>query len=414
MYRIFDYAVSSIIERGDLSVTDPAGVVHRYGDGSGDPVGIEINTAAAVKIVLDPDLYFGECYVNGDLLITEGTIYDVLSVFLQNTGNTNTTFSSKMMHGLRRAIRRLDQYNPVGRSKANVSHHYDLSRNLYDLFLDPDRQYSCAYFESDDESLEQAQLAKKRHIASKLMIQPGMRVLDIGSGWGGLAIYLAEVCQADVVGVTLSEEQLALSRQRVEQRGLSNKISLQLRDYRTLNNQFDRVVSVGMFEHVGVGHYREFFEKVSTLLDDQGVALLHSINRSDGPGATNAWIKKYIFPGGYIPALSEVVPHLEHWGLYVTDVEILRLHYAETLKHWASRFGSNRNEAKAIYDERFCRMWEFYLAASECAFRLGGMNNFQIQFVKDQQALPLTRDYMVHEEDRLRTIESNLLSDAAE
>ncbi|MES0882092.1 cyclopropane-fatty-acyl-phospholipid synthase family protein [Roseibium sp. SCP14] len=414
MYRIFDSAVSSIVKRGDLNVTDPAGVVHRYGDGSGVSVGIKINATAAVKIVADPDLYFGECYVNGDLVMTEGTIYDVLSVFLQNTGNSSTTASSKMMHGIRRAIRRLDQYNPVSRSKANVSHHYDLSRSLYDLFLDSDRQYSCAYFEGDDGSLERAQLAKKRHIASKLMIQPGMRVLDIGSGWGGLAIYLAEVCGADVVGVTLSEEQLALSRKRVEERGLSNKVSLLLRDYRTLNSNFDRIVSVGMFEHVGVGHYREFFQKVSMLLDEQGVALLHSINRSDGPGATNAWIKKYIFPGGYIPALSEVVPHLEQLGLCVTDVEILRLHYAETLKHWASLFNANRDEAKAIYDERFCRMWEFYLAASECAFRFGGMNNFQIQFVKDQEALPLTRDYMVHEESRLRSIEGRLLSDAAE
>jgi cyclopropane-fatty-acyl-phospholipid synthase len=389
-------------------------MVHHYGDGSGAPVGIKVNTAAAVKIVADPDLYFGECYVNGDLVVSEGTIFDVLSVFLQNTSSTNATYSSKMLHGIRRTIRRLDQYNPVGRSKVNVSHHYDLSRSLYDLFLDSDRQYSCAYFEGDDGSLEQAQLAKKRHIASKLMIEPGMRILDIGSGWGGLAIYLAEVCDADVVGVTLSEEQLALSRQRVGARGLSNKISLQLRDYRTLNTKFDRIVSVGMFEHVGVGHFREFFQKTSSLLDDQGVALLHSINRSDGPGATNAWIKKYIFPGGYIPALSEVVPHLEHWGLYVTDIEILRLHYAETLKYWASRFDANRDEAKAIYDERFCRMWEFYLAASECAFRLAGMNNFQIQFVKDQTTLPLTRDYMVHEENRLRTIEDQLLSDAAE
>ncbi len=301
--------------------------------------------------------------------------------------------------------RRVSQHNPVGKAKQNVAHHYDLSGKLYDLFLDVDRQYSCAYFENEKSSLEEAQLAKKRHLAAKLNIKPGMKVLDIGSGWGGLGLYLAEICGADVTGVTLSEEQFKLSNERAQQRGLQDRARFLLKDYRHLDMKFDRIVSVGMFEHVGVGHFPEFFNKVSELLQDDGMALLHSINRSDGPGATSAWIKRYIFPGGYIPALSETLPHLEKYGLYVTDVEILRLHYARTLREWGRRFADNRDKAKAIYDERFCRMWEFYLAASECAFRFGGMNNFQIQFGKDQSVMPLTRDYIMTEEQRLRSLE---------
>jgi cyclopropane-fatty-acyl-phospholipid synthase len=302
----------------------------------------------------------------------------------------------------------VDQYNPVGKAKSNVAHHYDLSGSLYDLFLDRDRQYSCAYFESDDGSLEDAQLAKKRHLAAKLDIKPGMKVLDIGSGWGGLGLYIAEICGAEVTGVTLSEEQHKLSNDRALQRGVSDRVKFLLKDYRHLDQKFDRIVSVGMFEHVGVGHFKEFFTKVNGLLKDDGVAVLHSINRSDGPGATSAWIKKYIFPGGYIPALSEVLPHIEKAGLYVTDVEILRLHYAKTLREWYLRFADHRDRAKELYDERFCRMWEFYLAASECAFRFAGMNNFQIQFVKNQHSLPLTRNYIFQEEERLRAIDSKL------
>jgi cyclopropane-fatty-acyl-phospholipid synthase len=277
---------------------------------------------------------------------------------------------------------------------------------MYDLFLDVDRQYSCAYFEQPESTLEEAQLAKKRHLAAKLCIQPGMKVLDIGSGWGGLGLYLAEICGADVTGVTLSQEQHKLSNERAAQRGLKDRAQFHLKDYRNLDQKFDRIVSVGMFEHVGIGHFKEFFTKCSGLLSDDGIAVLHSINRSDGPGVTSKWIAKYIFPGGYIPALSEVVPHLEQHGLYVTDVEILRLHYAETIRHWANRFAGNRERAAKVYDERFCRMWEFYLAGSECAFRYGGMNNFQIQFVKNQHALPMTRSYIQAEEARLKRIEN--------
>ena len=403
---LLDRVLRRIVKTGDLHVTDWHNTVSRFGDGRNPKVHIKLaSSSAARKMAMDPDRWLGELYMNGDLSMVEGKIYDFLSLALLNIGTDKYHPLHSVLNAARMAMRRIDQYNPVGKAKENVAHHYDLSGQIYDLFLDRDRQYSCAYFENDEATLEEAQLAKKRHIAAKLGIKPGMKVLDIGSGWGGLGLYLAEVCGADVTGVTLSEEQHTLSNERANQRGLKDHARFLLKDYRELEGPFDRIVSVGMFEHVGVGHFPEFFSKVSTLLKPDGTALLHSINRSDGPGATSAWIKKYIFPGGYIPALSEVVPHLERHGLYITDVEILRLHYAKTLREWASRFAANRDRAKEIYDERFCRMWEFYLAASECAFRYSGMNNFQIQFGKDQNVMPLTRDYIAGEEARLRKIE---------
>ena len=407
MYGFLDRAFKTVMKTGTLRVIDPNGQLHEYGDGTGVPVGIRITTqAAAAKIAADADMYLGECYMDGSLEITQGTIYDTLALLMQNAETHTMPKVAKAAYAVRKMLKRVDQYNPVGKAKANVAHHYDLSGQLYDLFLDRDRQYSCAYFETDDGSLEDAQLAKKRHIAAKLDIKPGMKVLDIGSGWGGLGLYMAEICGAEVTGVTLSEEQHMLSNERAQQRGVSERVQYLLKDYRHLDQKFDRIVSVGMFEHVGVGHFKEFFTKVNGLLKDDGVAVLHSINRSDGPGATSAWIKKYIFPGGYIPALSEVLPHIEKARLYVTDIEILRLHYAKTLREWGVRFAASRDRAKALYDERFCRMWEFYLAASECAFRFAGMNNFQIQFAKNQHALPLTRNYMLEQEERLRDIDS--------
>ena len=410
MYALLDRALKTIVEKGTLRVTGPDGKTRDYGDDTGTPVNITIRTPlAAAKIAADGDLYLGECYMEGSLDVSGGTtIYDALALLLDNARTHKMPKVAKAANAVRIALKRVDQYNPVGKAKNNVAHHYDLSGALYDLFLDRDRQYSCAYFESDDGSLEDAQLAKKRHLAAKLDIRPGMKVLDIGSGWGGLGLYLAEICGADVTGVTLSEEQHKLSNERAKQRGVSDNVQFLLKDYRHLDTKFDRIVSVGMFEHVGVGHFKEFFAKVNGLLKDDGIAVLHSINRSAGPDATSAWIKKYIFPGGYIPALSEVLPHIEKSGLYVTDIEILRLHYAKTLREWFLRFADHRERAKELYDERFCRMWEFYLAASECAFRYLGMNNFQIQFVKDQNALPLTRNYMTEQEDRLREIDSRL------
>ncbi|MFT3989510.1 class I SAM-dependent methyltransferase [Aestuariivirga sp.] len=407
MFTLLDRAFKMVVKTGALTVISPNGKGHSYGDGTGTPVTAKItNDRAARRIAIDADLALGEEYMNGGLVLEKGTIYDLLAVLLRNAGSiSDYPPVAQALYKMRVGLKRLDQYNPVGKAKANVAHHYDLSGKLYDLFLDRDRQYSCAYFESDAASLEDAQLAKKRHLAAKLDIKPGMKVLDIGSGWGGLGLYLAEICGADVTGVTLSEEQHKLSSERAQQRGVADHVKFKLLDYRNLDQKFDRIVSVGMFEHVGVGHYREFFQKVRWLLKDDGVATLHSINRSDGPGATSAWIKKYIFPGGYIPALSEVLPHIEKNGLYVTDIEILRLHYAKTLREWAKRFHDNRARAKEIYDERFCRMWEFYLAASECAFRYAGMNNFQIQFVKDQNVLPLTRGYIEEAEAKLRALE---------
>ncbi|MCA3574074.1 MAG: class I SAM-dependent methyltransferase [Aestuariivirga sp.] len=410
MYNLLDRALKTVMARGTLRVTGPDGVVRDYGDGTGQPVNLHIRTPlAAAKVAADSDLYIGECYMDGTLDVSGGsTIYDVMALILENAQGHRIPKVVKAAYAVRKALKRVDQYNPVGKAKSNVAHHYDLSGALYDLFLDRDRQYSCAYFETDDGSLEDAQLAKKRHLAAKLDIKPGMKVLDIGSGWGGLGLYISEICGAEVTGVTLSEEQHKVSNERARQRGVSERVQFLLKDYRHLNQKFDRIVSVGMFEHVGVGHFKEFFTKVNGLLKDDGVAVLHSINRSDGPGATSAWIKKYIFPGGYIPALSEVLPHIEKAGLYVTDVEILRLHYAKTLREWGLRFADHRERAKELYDERFCRMWEFYLASSECAFRYAGMNNFRIQFAKNQHVLPLTRNYIIEEEERLRVIDSKL------
>jgi cyclopropane-fatty-acyl-phospholipid synthase len=397
-----------LVRKGNLLVTDGNGVTTKYGDGGAPTVHIRIaSDAVSRKIALDPDLHLGEAYMDGDLTLVSGTIYDFLSIAMQSVDRGGKShWLHNVVHAGRKLTRRLKQHNPVGKAQSNVAHHYDLSGKLYDLFLDVDRQYSCAYFEHSNASLEEAQLAKKRHLAAKLGIKQGMKVLDIGSGWGGLGLYLTEVCGAEVTGVTLSQEQHKLSNERASQRGVNGRTKFLLKDYRALDEKFDRIVSVGMFEHVGVGHYREFFDKVGGLLKDDGVAVLHSINRSDGPGSTSAWVHKYIFPGGYIPALSEVIPHMERSGLYVTDIEILRLHYAETLRQWARRFADNRDRAKALYDERFCRMWEFYLAGSECAFRFGGMNNFQIQFGKNQYVLPMTRTYIEAEESRLRAIES--------
>ena len=403
---VLDRILKSLVRQGDLTVTDSMGQTRHYGDGTSPKAHIKFTTrSAARKVALDPDLFVGECYMDGSLVMVKGTIYDFIALGMKNTSGSHDHPLHKLVAKTRMAFRRLHQHNPVGKAKENVAHHYDLSGKMYDLFLDRDRQYSCAYFEDDNSTLEDAQLAKKRHLAAKLNIKPGMKVLDIGSGWGGLGLYLAEICGAEVTGVTLSEEQHKLSNERAAQRGLKSNAEFLLKDYRHLDGPYDRIVSVGMFEHVGIGHFPEFFAKCSKLLKDDGTAVLHSINRSDGPGVTSAWIKKYIFPGGYIPALSEVIPHMEREGLYITDIEILRLHYARTLREWAKRFADNRDRAVEIYDETFCRMWECYLAGSEASFRYGGMNNFQIQFGKNQHVLPLTRNYIETEETRLRKLE---------
>jgi cyclopropane-fatty-acyl-phospholipid synthase len=404
--RLLRSALTRFIRSGNLRITTARGNSFRFGDGSGPAVAVRLTSQDALyRILLDPELRLGEVYMDGGLVIEEGSIADLLHILLAQDRSGKPPHFARPQWLLRYLKRRLAQLNWRRRSRRNVAHHYDLDGRLYSLFLDADQQYSCAYFETPDQSLDDAQLAKKRHLAAKLLIRPGQRVLDIGCGWGGLSLYLAEHLRAKTTGITLSEEQFHRSTARAEEKQLSGLSSFLLQDYRDVQGTFDRIVSVGMFEHVGVGYYDVFFRKVAELLADDGVMVLHSIGRSEGPNITNPWIAKYIFPGGYIPALSEVLPAIERAGLLMTDIEILRLHYAETLKAWRERFLAHAQEVKRIYDERFLRMWEFYLAASEMAFREQNMMVFQIQLTKRQDVVPLTRDYIAREEQRLRALE---------
>jgi cyclopropane-fatty-acyl-phospholipid synthase len=400
MQALLDQLLRQFITWGTLEVRWPDNTTTTYGGADGAAARIALTDARTVRrLVLNPGLALGEAYMDGTLTPLDCSIYDVLDLLLANLaqGGRNPVIALRTRLGT--WLKRWSTFNPAGRARRNVAHHYDLNGRLYSLFLDRDRQYSCAYFQRGDETLEEAQLAKKRHIASKLKLdRPDLSVLDIGSGWGGMALTLAQEFGARVTGITLSTEQLAESRARAEAAGLSGRVRFELLDYRAVTERFDRIVSVGMFEHVGTGQYRAFFDMVKRCLAPDGVALLHAIGRMDGPGCTNAWLAKYIFPGGYSPALSEVLPHIEAAGLWVTDIEILRLHYALTLRQWRRRFAANRDAIGALYDERFCRMFEFYLAGSEIAFRREGHMNFQIQMTPDLHAVPLTRDYMLEAE----------------
>jgi cyclopropane-fatty-acyl-phospholipid synthase len=404
MERLLRACLGRFIRRGSFQVTTTRGATFTLGDGAGKPLAVRFLTKAAQRgVLLDPELRFGECYMDGSIVVEQGSIAEVLALlFSQNLDGMPSWARPQRM--LRYLIRGLQQSNPRARARRNVAHHYDLDGRLYSLFLDADRQYSCAYFETPDQSLDDAQLAKKRHLAAKLLVRPGLRALDIGSGWGGLALYLAELCGAQVTGITLSQEQLAFARRRAAEKNVSS-VEFHLQDYRDTADRYDRIVSVGMFEHVGVGFYESFFRKCADLLDDDGIIVLHSIGRSEGPNVTNPWIAKYIFPGGYIPALSEVLPAIERAGLLVTDIEVLRLHYAETLKHWRERFLAHRDEAARLYDAHFVRMWEFYLAAAEMSFRAQALMVFQIQMTKRQGVVPMTRSYIAAEAARLRELE---------
>jgi cyclopropane-fatty-acyl-phospholipid synthase len=392
---LLDRLLCQLIRIGRLELVDAAGRHHVFGGSPGPSVTIRLRDRSLHwKFAVNPWLHVPESYMDGTLTFESGDIYTLIELLTRNDELMYGTAAWRAIYRLGRLMRRLHQYNPIGRSRQNVAHHYDLSDELYDLFLDRDRQYSCAYFLSADEDIDTAQLNKRRHIAAKLLMRPGMKVLDIGSGWGGLALYLARECGADVTGLTLSTEQLKVAQRRAAQAGLSDRVRFVLRDYREEKEQYDRIVSVGMFEHVGVGQYQAFFQQVKALLKPDGVALLHSIGRMDGPGSTNPWIRKYIFPGGYSPAISEVLTVIERTRLWVTDVEVLRLHYAETLKAWRRRFLQQREQVLKLYDERFCRMWETYLIGSEIAFRHGGHLVMQIQMAKTSSAVPFTRDYM--------------------
>ena len=403
-------ALSRVLREGQLTIIDPAGRTHRVeGARPGPTVTVRIHRWwTGLKLVLRPRLALGEAYMDGTLTVEEGELYDLLELLGRNMAALERTPAVAWSYRWQRFVRAFEQHNPVGRAQRNVAHHYDLNDQLYDIFLDRDRQYSCAYFKTGEESLDQAQLDKKRHIAAKLLLKPGQSVLDIGSGWGGMGLFLSQQFGVDVTGVTLSKEQHAVSSRRALEGGVADRVRFKLLDYREVRETYDRIVSVGMFEHVGSAHYEEFFRKVKALLKEDGVMLLHAIGRMERPGATNTWLQKYIFPGGYTPALSEVLTAIEKVGLWVTDIEILRLHYAETLRHWRRRFMANRDKVKAMagYDDRFCRMWEFYLAGCEVAFRFMNQMVFQIQIARKQDAVPLTRDYVVDSERGVVTTRS--------
>ena len=404
MDRLLRYFLGQFIRRGSMTFTAASGAKFTCGDGTGPPISVRfLSRQTERRILLNPELALGEAYMDGTFVVENGSIADALAILLDQPEMVPRW--GRLQWWMRYLARHARQFNWRGRARNNVAHHYDLDGRLYSLFLDADRQYSCAYFDTPDATLDDAQLAKKRHLAAKLMIGRGDRVLDIGSGWGGLGLYLAEMTGADVTGITLSTEQLQIANARAGERNLSRQARFLLSDYRDVPGRFDRIVSVGMFEHVGVGFYETYFKRCAELLSDDGVMVLHSIGRSTGPDVTSPWITKYIFPGGYMPAVSEVIPAIERAGLLVCDIEILRLHYAETLKAWRERFMARREEAVRLYDERFARMWEFYLAGSEMSFRKQNLMNFQIQLTKRQGIVPMTRDYIASEEARLRGVE---------
>lgn len=412
MKRLLNSFLKQCIKTGNLTVVMPDGVRISSGDGSGLPLVVTLkDNKAARELFFHPQMALGELFTDGRLTVSGGSIYDLLELPGRNLHSLTPPQFGWLNHTIRNLLEPFHRANSEGKSRENVHHHYDLDDRIYQLFLDSDRQYSCAYFETPDQDLEAAQLAKKRHIVSKLLVKQGAKVLDIGSGWGGMALYLAGIAGAEVTGVTLSPEQLKVSERRAVEKGLTKRTDFRLQDYRTLTETFDRIVSVGMFEHVGLKNYEMYFDTVRRCLKDDGIMLLHSIGRLDGRSAMNPWFEKYIFPGSYVPSLAEVFPAIEKAGLIVTDVEILRLHYADTLLAWRKRFMARRPEAAAVLGERFCRMWEYYLAAGEAGFRYGGLMVFQIQLAKKIDSVPRTRDYIATEEDRLRKREQQANAD---
>ncbi|MGL4395654.1 MAG: class I SAM-dependent methyltransferase [Hyphomicrobium sp.] len=387
--------LTSFVKVGSLKVIDAEGKTHVFEGAPGLNVTMKLTDPTLYKkLFFNPELHAGEAYMDGRMTFPGSSLRDFLTLFSMNRLSLGAQPAQRFLRRISRGLKRFQQANPVGKAQQNVAHHYDLGNAFYELFLDKEMFYSCAYFRDDSETLEEAQISKCRLIAAKLNLKPGQRVLDIGSGWGGLARYLARVADVEVFGVTLSKEQYALAVQRTTAAGLDSRVHFELKDYRKLTSTFDRIVSVGMFEHVGVQHYGEFFSKVNDLLTPDGVMLLHSIGHMSPPGTASPWLRKYIFPGAYSPALSEVFPAVESNSLWVTDLEFLRVHYATTLKHWHTRFEANRAEVARMYDERFCRMWEFYLISAEMMFRTGSQEVFHMQLAKTRDAAPIRRDYI--------------------
>jgi cyclopropane-fatty-acyl-phospholipid synthase len=411
MEKLLAAVLSRLVQRGSLTVVSAGGREYTFGDGTGEEVRVRfLDKAAERAVVLNPELRLGELFMDGRFVVERGTIYDFLSAVLRSsTTAADRSVIGKLVSKFRFITRSAISRNNPWRSRRNVAHHYDLDGRLYRLFLDPDQQYSCAYFERPDSTLEEAQLAKKRLITAKLFLEPDSRVLDIGCGWGGLGLYIKQIGGArQVQGITLSTEQLEVARARAEAAGLADSVRFMLQDYRATEGAFDRIVSVGMFEHVGPRFYPTYFNKVRRLLKPDGAMLLHTIGHLDGPWYPNPWLDKYIFPGGQLPALSEMLPAIERAGLLVTDIECLRMHYAETLAAWRRRFMARRAEAEALYDERFCRMWEFYLASCETAFRFQNVAVFQVQLARSADALPITREYLAERMQDLRMRETEV------
>jgi len=407
--RLLDRMLRRFVRTGSLTVIGPDGSREVHAGALGPTVVIRLTDPALYRtLFFNPELKAGEAYMDGTLVVEQGSIRDLLMIFALNRDHLRSQPLQKAVRDTYKRLRKLGSRNTLKRARSNVAHHYDLSNELYRLFLDDDLHYSCAYFLSPDDTLEVAQRNKLRHIAAKLDLKPGQRILDIGCGWGGMALYLAEVADVDVVGVTLSVEQHALATERAQARGLSGRVSFELKDYRDVQGPFDRIVSIGMFEHVGVSQHQEFFAKVANLLTDDGAALIHTIGRMGGPGSISPWFRKYIFPGAHVPAVSEFSAAAESAKLWITDIEILRRHYAETLVHWEARFSAQSASAEAMFDARFCRMWEFYLIAGEIGFRYGKQMVIQMQLAKSAAALPITRDYLGIAETALRSRESAL------
>ena len=400
------HLLTSFVRIGTLKVIDADGRTHVFAGTPWPSVTMRLTDRSLYrKIFFNPELHAGEAYMDGRLRFEDSTLRDFLTLFSINRLSLGSYPLQKVLRAVSRGLKRLQQANRLGQAQKNVAHHYDLGNDFYKLFLDEGMNYSCAYFHNDNETLEQAQRNKLRLIAAKLNLKPGLRLLDIGSGWGDLALYLAALENVDVTGVTLSKEQHALSNEKAHRLGLCDRVRFHLQDYRDVGGRFDRIVSVGMFEHVGVRHYAEFFAKINALIKDDGLMLLHSIGHMSPPGTASPWLRKYIFPGAYSPALSEVFAEVERASLWVTDLEFLRLHYAKTLNHWWQRFEANRVRVSEMYDERFCRMWEFYLVSAEMMFRTGSQLVFQMQLARKRDAAPVVRDYITDLQRRYRTTE---------